>query len=63
MILSLVAQMESILAEFTDTLPSINKQIYNTYRTHVINLSRRFFHLLLRYMYVLTYMYTLYMYM
>ena len=44
-----VAQMESILSEFTDTLPSINKQIYSTYLAHVTNLSRRFFHLLLRY--------------
>ena len=41
--------MESILAEFTNTHPSINKQIYNTYHAHVTNLSRRFFHLLLRY--------------
>jgi hypothetical protein len=47
--LSLVAQMESTLSEFTDTAPSINKQIYNTYHAHVTNLSRRFFHLLLRY--------------
>ena len=44
-----VAQMESILSEFTDTHPSINKQIYSTYHAHVTNLSRRFFHLLLRY--------------
>ena len=44
-----VAQMESILSQFTDTHPSINKQIYSTYHAHVTNLSRRFFHLLLRY--------------
>ena len=46
---ALTAQMESTLAEFTDTHTTISKQIYITYNTHVTNLSRRFFHLLLRY--------------
>ena len=54
-----VAQMESTLSEFSDTVPSINKQIYNTYHAHVTNLSRRFFHLLLRYHQQCTCMYSL----
>ena len=52
----LVALMKSTLAEFTDSQPSISKQIYSTYLSHITNLSRRFFHLLLRWEWILVHL-------